>query len=187
MLRKRKNHASETVKTDPPKDPVRLSKAERRIKEMDLEREDFEKFLDVQGPWVIYCHQGVFTITWAVYLTTVYPSLSGGIYCRFCMDRAFQNLQRSGTWLRILPSTLPSSLQASDSRTPVTTPGDAGGLTASICNLSIAQPPGYPLYTLLGKLASYIYFWCNPALKANMFSVTCSSLSAAYYFHAVWL
>lgn len=55
---------------------------------------------------------------------------------------------------------------------------DAADLTAAAASLGIPHPPGYPLHTLLGWLASRLTP-DNPALAVNALTAVCSSLAAA--------
>lgn len=48
--------------------------------------------------------------------------------------------------------------------------GDSPELVAAACNLDIAHPPGYPLFSLTAGLFTYLPFGNNPAEKINMAS-----------------
>jgi tetratricopeptide (TPR) repeat protein len=56
--------------------------------------------------------------------------------------------------------------------------GDSGELAADAAVLGIAHPPGYPLYTLLGRVL-LVAFPAKPALVLNLFSAATGALSAA--------
>ena len=58
--------------------------------------------------------------------------------------------------------------------------GDSGELAAAVHVVGIPHPPGYPLYVLLGKLFSVLVPFGRPALRLNLFSAVCSSLSVAF-------
>lgn len=60
--------------------------------------------------------------------------------------------------------------------------GDSGELAAAVHVLGIPHPPGYPLYVLLGKLFSVLLPIGKPALRLNMFSAVCSSVSVAFLY-----
>lgn len=57
--------------------------------------------------------------------------------------------------------------------------GDSGELIAVASTLGIAHPPGYPLYTLLGKLFTFLP-WGTIAWRVNFFSAVCHA-AAAYF------
>lgn len=48
--------------------------------------------------------------------------------------------------------------------------GDNGELVGAACSLGIIHPPGYPLFTMLGHLFTYLP-WGSPALRINLASV----------------
>ena len=58
--------------------------------------------------------------------------------------------------------------------------GDSGELAAAVHVVGIPHPPGYPLYVLLGKLFSVLVPIGRPALRLNLFSAFCSSLSVVF-------
>ncbi len=58
---------------------------------------------------------------------------------------------------------------------------DAGEMCNVITTLGIAHPPGYPLYTFLGKIWITIFPLGNTAYKLNIFSALCSSLSTVFF------
>ncbi|RPI70518.1 MAG: DUF2723 domain-containing protein, partial [Geobacteraceae bacterium] len=53
--------------------------------------------------------------------------------------------------------------------------GDSAELALSAYQLGLTHPPGYPLYTLLGKLVSL--FFDDPAVGTNLLSAVCTSLA----------
>ena len=55
--------------------------------------------------------------------------------------------------------------------------GDSGEFIAVAKTLGIAHPPGYPLYTMLAHLFTYLPFG-NLAFRVNLFSAVTSSLTA---------
>src|SRR3990167_5364128 len=54
--------------------------------------------------------------------------------------------------------------------------GDSGEFIAVAKTLGIAHPPGYPLYTMLAHLFTYLPFG-NLAFRVNLFSAVTSSLT----------
>lgn len=54
-------------------------------------------------------------------------------------------------------------------------PGDSGELIAASHTLSIAHPPGYPLYVMIGKLFSSALTWGSIAYRFNLLSAVISS------------
>lgn len=59
--------------------------------------------------------------------------------------------------------------------------GDGAELITASYTLAVAHPPGYPLYTLLGKLFTYIPHG-SIAWRVNLFSAVCDSAAAAFVF-----
>src|SRR3972149_12223586 len=55
--------------------------------------------------------------------------------------------------------------------------GDSGEFITAAATLGIAHPPGYPLYTMLAHLFTYLPFG-NLAFRVNLFSAVTSSLTA---------
>lgn len=53
--------------------------------------------------------------------------------------------------------------------------GDSAELALASYQLGLTHPPGYPLYTLLGKLASL--FFADPAVGVNLLSAVCTALA----------
>ncbi len=58
---------------------------------------------------------------------------------------------------------------------PTIGPGDAGELTLAALRLGIPHPPGYPLFTWLGRLATLLPF-SEPALATNLLTAIIGSL-----------
>ena len=65
---------------------------------------------------------------------------------------------------------------------PDVLPGDSGELIAASHTLSIAHPPGYPLYLMLGKIFASIAGVGSVAYRYNLFSAVLASLTAAVVF-----
>jgi hypothetical protein len=63
--------------------------------------------------------------------------------------------------------------------------GDSGELAAAVHVMGIPHPPGYPLYVLLGKLFSALVPVGSPALRLNLFSAACTSVSVAFVYLAI--
>ena len=55
--------------------------------------------------------------------------------------------------------------------------GDSGELIAAAESLGVAHPPGYPLYTLLGRLFAMLPLG-GLDFRMNLLSVVCSGLAA---------
>jgi tetratricopeptide (TPR) repeat protein len=58
-------------------------------------------------------------------------------------------------------------------------PGDSGELIAASRTLSIAHPPGYPLYTIVGRLLSLALGFGSVAYRYNLISALTASLTLA--------
>jgi len=58
-------------------------------------------------------------------------------------------------------------------------PGDSGELIAASRTLSIAHPPGYPLYIMIGKLSSTLFAWGTVAYRYNLLSAVAVSATLA--------
>jgi len=58
--------------------------------------------------------------------------------------------------------------------------GDSGELSFVACTLGIAHPPGYPLLTILGKLAA-IFGFNNPAYALNLLSALAAAASCGIF------
>ena len=62
--------------------------------------------------------------------------------------------------------------------------GDSGELTTVAYSLGISHPPGYPLFTLIGNLFTFIPFG-TVAWRVNMFTAVCGALAAMVLAKAV--
>ena len=62
--------------------------------------------------------------------------------------------------------------------------GDSGELITGAKTLGILHPPGYPLYTMLGHLFTYLPFGTLP-FKVNLFSAVTSSLTCVFIFLSI--
>jgi len=58
-------------------------------------------------------------------------------------------------------------------------PGDSGELIAASRTLSIAHPPGYPVYLMLGKIFSSAVAWGSMAQRYNLLSAVLVSVALA--------
>ena len=65
--------------------------------------------------------------------------------------------------------------------TPRICAGDSGELTTAIYNLGAAHPPGYPLYTMLGKIFTYIPVG-TIAYRVNLLSAFFAALTIPFLF-----
>jgi len=59
---------------------------------------------------------------------------------------------------------------------------DTGELASVCATLSVAHPPGYPAYTLLGKFFNTVLLSGNPAYRTKMMSAFFAALSSALFF-----
>ncbi len=62
---------------------------------------------------------------------------------------------------------------------PSILPGDSGELIAASHTLSIAHPPGYPLYLMLGKLFASAVVWGSVAYRYNLLSAVLAAITAS--------
>jgi len=62
--------------------------------------------------------------------------------------------------------------------------GDSGEFITAAATLGIAHPPGYPLYTMLAHLFTYLPFGTLP-FKVNLFSAVTSSLTLVFVYLSV--
>lgn len=62
--------------------------------------------------------------------------------------------------------------------------GDSGELIISAYQLSIAHPPGYPLFTILGKIFTFLPFG-SVAWRVNLMSALCGVGSSVFLYRAV--
>lgn len=65
---------------------------------------------------------------------------------------------------------------------PEVLPGDSGELIAASHTLSIAHPPGYPLYLLLGKIFASLVSVGSIAYRYNLFSAVVASIASTLVF-----
>lgn len=65
--------------------------------------------------------------------------------------------------------------------TPSLSAGDNGELTTAAYFLGVGHAPGYPFYTLMSKLFTYIPFG-NIAWRTNLFSGTCGAISMIFFY-----
>jgi tetratricopeptide (TPR) repeat protein len=65
---------------------------------------------------------------------------------------------------------------------PTVLPGDAGELISASRTLSIAHPPGYPLYLMLGKIFSTVFAFGSVAFRYNLMSAVLASAVGALVF-----
>lgn len=63
--------------------------------------------------------------------------------------------------------------------------GDGGDLVSAICVNGVAHPPGYPLYTLLGRWLYFLPFY-TPAWRVALLSSLPAATVVALVFHLVW-
>ncbi|NLD74623.1 MAG: DUF2723 domain-containing protein, partial [Chloroflexi bacterium] len=64
-------------------------------------------------------------------------------------------------------------------------PADSGEFQLVATVLGIAHPPGYPLYTMVGRLATLLVPLGDPALRLNLLSVLLSALTLGVVAHTV--
>ncbi len=77
-----------------------------------------------------------------------------------------------GTTLVVYLATLPPSVL----------PGDSGELIAASYTLSIAHPPGHPLYVMLGKIFASVFAFGSVGYRYNLFSAVAASAASALVF-----
>ena len=63
--------------------------------------------------------------------------------------------------------------------------GDSGELIAGAYTLGVLHPPGYPLFTLLGKLFTFIPFG-SVAWRVNFLSAVCNTAAASLLFLSIF-
>ncbi len=64
-------------------------------------------------------------------------------------------------------------------RAPFVLPGDSAELITASVTLGLAHPTGYPLYIVVGKLMSSLFFFAPAATVLNVFSAACCLASLA--------
>ncbi len=88
--------------------------------------------------------------------------------------RALLDLSIGGAFLALYVATLAPSVQ----------PADAGEFQLVAAVLGIAHPPGYPLYTILGKAFTLLPLG-DPAWRVNLFAAVCAATTLAVVSRAV--
>lgn len=68
---------------------------------------------------------------------------------------------------------------------PDVLPADQGEFQLVAARLGVAHPPGFPLYTLLGHLATRFPWPVSPAYKLNLFSAVTSTLTLVFVYASV--
>uniref|UniRef100_A0A4W3JVX4 Transmembrane protein 260 n=1 Tax=Callorhinchus milii TaxID=7868 RepID=A0A4W3JVX4_CALMI len=63
--------------------------------------------------------------------------------------------------------------------------GDSGELITAACELGVAHPPGYPLFTLLAKLAITFVPLGSVAFRVNLLNAMLGAATASLLFHTV--
>ena len=63
--------------------------------------------------------------------------------------------------------------------------GDSGEFIASAFTMGVAHPPGYPLFTMLGKLFTFLP-WGSIAWRVNLLSATFGAGAAFFLYLSVW-
>ncbi|XP_051889316.1 transmembrane protein 260 [Pristis pectinata] len=67
---------------------------------------------------------------------------------------------------------------------PAVPGGDSGELLTAACELGVAHPPGYPLFTLLARLAMTILPVGSPAFRVNVLNAILGAATAPLLFDA---
>ncbi len=67
---------------------------------------------------------------------------------------------------------------------PSVTTGDSGEFITGACTLGISHPPGYPLFSIIGKAFSTLPL-ANPAYRVALVSVMCGALAVSLLFVAL--
>ena len=68
---------------------------------------------------------------------------------------------------------------------PVIAPRDSADLVATAMTLGVAHPPGYPLYSVLGRAWLAVLPWGGAAYRLNLLSAAAGAGAAAFLFAAV--
>ena len=68
---------------------------------------------------------------------------------------------------------------------PTVAGGDSGELMGAACELGVAHPPGYPLFTMLSWLGTQVIPVGSPGYRLNCVSVLFAVLAAYFHFSAV--
>ncbi len=69
---------------------------------------------------------------------------------------------------------------------PDVLPADQGEFQLVTARLGVAHPPGFPLYTLLGYLATRFPWPVSPAYKLNLFSAVTSTITLIFVYASVY-
>ena len=64
---------------------------------------------------------------------------------------------------------------------PTVSAGDSGELITAAYTLGIAHPPGYPLWTILGKIFTIIIPFGNIAYRVNLMSAFIGACTCAIF------
>ncbi len=92
-------------------------------------------------------------------------------------------LSRSETWRALGVSGVPLAVYAAGAcRTAYV--GDSGDLLTAIAVLGIPHPSGYPLYVLLAKLWSLVFFFLPLPWSASLFSAVCAAGACAVLYRS---
>jgi len=67
---------------------------------------------------------------------------------------------------------------------PTIAPGDSGELITAAYTLGVAHPPGYPLFTMLGKIFTLVPLH-SVAWRVNLMSAVCQAAAVALVFAAI--
>ncbi len=59
---------------------------------------------------------------------------------------------------------------------------DAGEFSTAVATLGVAHPPGYPLYSILGKIFTLFVPFGSMAWKVNLFSAFCGAAAAGLFY-----
>lgn len=89
---------------------------------------------------------------------------------------AHSNIHQVHPWLKDGILLLVSLVLYVHTAAPTVLPADSGEFQLVAHVLGIAHPPGYPLYTMLGKLCTFIP-WGDIAHRVNLFSAVTSALT----------
>jgi hypothetical protein len=68
---------------------------------------------------------------------------------------------------------------------PTLAGGDSGELMGCACELGVAHPPGYPLFTMLSWLGTKILPFGSPGYRLNLVSVIFAAAGAYFHYHAM--
>lgn len=68
---------------------------------------------------------------------------------------------------------------------PAIAPRDSADMASAAMTLGVAHPPGYPLYSLLGRAWLQVFPWGNPAYRLNVLSALAGAAAVAVLFRWV--